>query len=474
MGGRRLPGKRAESTMRQPLRWMTLLLTLFVGVAGFATSQSSGVRPLVYIAKIDGIIDLGLAPYVERVLREAEQNRAAAVMLQINTFGGRVDAAVQIRDALLKSPVKSIAFIDTRAISAGALISLAANAIVMAPGGTIGAATPVQSTGTETKPTSEKTVSYVRKEFSATAESRGRDTLVAEAMVDPDVVIPGVTDAGKLLTLTTAEALKLRVADFEAATLGIALDKLGLKDAEIRETQTNWAEQVVRFLTHPVVSSLLVTVAMLGIIVEIRTPGFGVPGALGVISLGLFLWGHWLVNLAGWEELMLALAGVVLLLVEVLVLPGFGVAGVLGIVAMAAALVLSTLGEGSSTQALLTAASRLGISLAVALGLSLLMLRFLPKTRFGRQLVLDTNLDAHSGFTSEPLSDHHLVGKLGVAVSSLRPAGIADIDGQRIDVVSDGDYVEPGDPIRVDHVDGNRIVVRRLAHPPATREQQHD
>jgi len=460
--------------MTRPLRYFLILSALILGLAGFSASQSQNARPVVYVAKIDGMIDLGLAPYVERVLREAQANKATAVVLQINTFGGRVDAAVQIRDALLKSPVQSIAFIDTRAISAGALISLAANAIVMAPGGTIGAATPVQSSGTETKPTSEKTVSYVRKEFSATAETRGRDKLIAEAMVDSDVVIPGVSDAGKLLTLTTSEALKLGIADFEAATLALALDKLGLKDAEIRDTKVNWAEEVVRFLTHPIVSSLLVTVAMLGIIIEIRTPGFGVPGALGLGSLGLFLWGHWLVNLAGWEELMLVVGGLVLLLIEAFVLPGFGIAGILGILALAAALILSTVGEGSTVQTLVIAAGRLGISLAVAMVLSLLMLRFLPRTRFGRQLVLETDLDADSGFTSEPLSDHTLVGKIGVSMSTLRPAGIADIDGRRIDVVSDGEYIESGQPIRVDHVDGNRIVVRRISQQQPDAGVTHD
>jgi len=437
-----------------------LLITLVIG--GWVGAQSSNQRPFVYVAKVDGIIDLGLAPYIERVLQEAQNNNAAAVVLQINTFGGRVDAAVQIRDALLKSPVKSIAFIDTRAISAGALISLAANAIVMAPGGTIGAATPVQSSGTETKPTSEKTVSYVRKEFSATAESRDRDTLVAEAMVDPDVSIPGVTARGKLLTLTTAEALKLKIADFEASTLRGALDQLGLKDAEIKETNINWAEEVVRFLTNPIVSSLLVSIAMIGIIVEVRTPGFGVPGALGLSCLGLFLWGHWLVNLAGWEEFLLATAGIVLLLIEALILPGFGVAGVLGIIALMGALMLSTVGDGATMDALIAAASRLGISLVIAVITSFAILRFLPTTRFGRHLVLSTDLTAKSGFTSEPLAEHELVGKLGVAVSTLRPAGIADIEGRRVDVVSDGEFIEAGEPVRVDHVDGNRVVVRHV------------
>ena len=445
--------------------WVVLALLITLIISGWVGAQSGNNRPVVYVAQVEGTIDLGLAPYIERVLQEAQDNNAAAVVLQINTFGGRVDAAVQIRDALLKSPIKSIAFIDTRAISAGALISLATNAIVMAPGGTIGAATPVQSSGTETKPTSEKTVSYVRKEFSATAESRGRDTKVAEAMVDSDVSIPGVTARGKLLTLTTEEALELGIADFEASTLRAALDQLGLKDASIVESSTNWAEEVVRFLTNPIVSSLLVSVAMIGIIVEVRTPGFGIPGALGLSSLGLFLWGHWLVNLAGWEELLLATAGILLLLVEAFIIPGFGVAGVLGILALLAGLILSTVGEGSTVQAIIGAASRLGVSLVIAIIASLFILRYLPKTRVGRHLVLSTGLTAESGFTSEPLEEHNLVGKTGTAVSTLRPSGIANIDGKRIDVVSDGEFIEPGESVRVDHVDGNRVVVRRIVNP---------
>lgn len=443
------------------LALIALILSLGAGTLSLSQSKSDG--PLVYVANVDGTIDLGLAPYIERVLTQAEQDGAAAVVLRINTFGGRVDAAVQIRDALLKSPVQSIAFIDTRAISAGALISLASSAIVMAPGGTIGAATPVQSSGTETSPVSEKTVSYVRKEFSATAESRGRDTLIAEAMVDSDVVIPGVTDRGKLLTLTTDEALEVGIADFEAATLAITLDKLGLKNAQIIETSVNWAEEVVRFLTNPIVSSLLVTVAMLGIVVEIRTPGFGVPGALGITSLGLFIWGHWLVNLAGMEEILLAGVGVILLLVEAFVLPGFGIAGILGLLALIAGLMLSTVGDGFTINALITAAARLGGSLALALVLSLLMLRYLPRTKVGRQLILETGLAADQGFTSEPLSDHGYEGKIGTAASDLRPAGIAVIEGRRVDVVSNGGYIDAGQPIKVDHVDGNRIVVTEIS-----------
>ncbi|HZD40741.1 MAG TPA: ATP-dependent Clp protease proteolytic subunit, partial [Terriglobales bacterium] len=261
----------------------------------------------VYVAPIEGIIDLGLAPFVERVLNEAADAGAAAVILEINTFGGRVDAAVAIRDALLNARVNTVAFVNKRAISAGALISLAAEKIVMADGGTIGAATPVQmgQPGSAPKPVEEKTVSYVRKEFRATAEARKRPPLVAEAMVDADVEIPGLIQKGKLLTLTTDEALKHKIADFRANTLDKLLDELGLSGAKVRRASPTWAENLVRLLTHPVASSLLITVGILGIILEIRTPGFGIPGLLGIASLALFFWGHWLVQLAGWEELLL-------------------------------------------------------------------------------------------------------------------------------------------------------------------------
>jgi membrane-bound serine protease (ClpP class) len=248
-----------------------------VGLALFASvviAHAQEKRPVVSVAPIEGIIDLGLAPFVKRVLEEAEQAGAAAVVLDINTFGGRVDAAVQIRDALLSSRVRTIAFVNKRAISAGALIALAAEKIVMADGSTIGAATPVQmgQPGEKTEPVGEKTVSYVRKECRATAESRTRPPLIAEAMVDADVVIPKLIDKGKLLTLTTEEALKHKLIDFRADSIENALQQLGLVAPEIRNVSANWAENVVRFLTNPVVSSLLITIAMLGIILEMRTP----------------------------------------------------------------------------------------------------------------------------------------------------------------------------------------------------------
>lgn len=448
-------------------KWVVVQLGLWLTLLGAplpALAQEKP-QPIVYVAPVDGIIDLGLAPFIQRVLDEAAAAGAAAVVLEINTFGGRVDAAVKIRDALLNSQVRTVAFVNRRAISAGALISLAAETIVMSGGGTIGAATPVQAGGGgEAQPVSEKSVSYVRKEFGATAESRKRPVLIAEAMVDADVSIKGLIEKGKLLTLTTEEALKHKVADLRADSLDDALQKLGLAGAELRRASPNWAENVVRFLTHPILSSLLITVAMLGIIIELRTPGFGIPGALGVGSLGLLLWGHWLVQLAGWEELLLVAAGVILLAIEVLVVPGFGIVGILGIIAIIASLVLTLIGPGAAPAFIIATATRVVFSLLVALLMSFALLRFLPRLPLGRRLILERGLTSAQGYVSAPDSDVQLLGKTGRTSSALRPAGIAEIAGRRVDVVSEGELIDAGQPIEVIRVDGNRIVVRQRTY----------
>src|ERR687892_2149785 len=227
------PHGAARAGRRQTAYCLLAALAVACLMIGGAAVHAQTATPIVYVAPLEGIIDLGLAPFVERVLAEATEAKADAVVLEVNTFGGRVDAAVLIRDALLRTPVRTIAFVNKRAISAGALIGLAATTIAMAEGGTIGAATPVAigAPGGPAQPLEEKTVSYLRKEFRATAEARKRPPLLAEAMVDADVEIPGLIQKGKLLTLTTEEALQHHVADVRADSVAAVLEFLELAAA---------------------------------------------------------------------------------------------------------------------------------------------------------------------------------------------------------------------------------------------------
>ncbi|MFT5643812.1 MAG: membrane-bound serine protease (ClpP class) [Janthinobacterium sp.] len=449
-----------------PTRFIGLCLVVLGVFAHFVAAQPQLLRPLVYVVPITGVIDLGLVPFVTRGLDEATQAGAAVVIFDIDTFGGRVDAAVQIRDALLSAKVHTVAFVNKRAISAGALIALSAQTLVMSSGGTIGAAAPVQvgMPGAAAVPAQEKTVSYVRKEFRATAEARKRPLLLSEAMVDADVVVPGIIEKGKLLTLTTDEALQYKVADLRADTLDAVLQQLDLAGAQVHSAKPHWAEQLVRFLTHPVMGSLLISMGMLGIMVELRTPGFGIPGAIGVSSLALFFWGHWLVQLAGWEELLLAGIGLLFLAVEILVIPGFGVLGTLGIAALLGALALSMVGAGDTAAVIVGAMWRVVLALLAALLGSLVLLRFLPRLPLARRMILQTDLGSGPTHGSAPEADQQWLGKQGRALSILRPAGIASIEGARVDVVSDGAMIDADAPIEVIRVDGNRIVVRQIVH----------
>ena len=458
------------------MRWAVGLLTCWVLlgaslVAAKPLPDLSAQAPQgVLVVPIHGTIDLGLAPYVRRAL--AAHPDAAVVILDVDTFGGRVDAAVRIRDALLSAGRPSIAFVHRRAISAGALISLAAEHIVVTSGATMGAATPVQLEGGDAKPVEEKMVSYMRSEMRATAEARGRSGDIAEAMVDADFEVPGLDEKGKLLTLTTDTALSSGIADAQFETLDALLAALGLSEAPRLDVAPTWAEQVARVLTDPTVSGLLMGLGTLGLLIELTHPGLIIPGVVGALSLGLFLGGHWVVELAGWEELILLLLGVFLLAAELLILPGFGLAGIGGLLSLAAALTLALIGLplGVSWElGLITdALSVVVISTFVAAVLLLVAMRFLPHRRFARGLVLQTTLDA---VVTPPASA--LLGALGVASTDLRPAGKALIDGRLVDVVSQLHFVERGASVQVVEVEGARVVVlERTSQPTHATEQE--
>jgi membrane-bound serine protease (ClpP class) len=408
---------------------------------------------------IDGTIDRGLGPFVKRSLEDAAQREARFAILDINTPGGRIDAAWQIVDAIQESPVPVYAFVD-RALSAGAMIALATEAIYVRPGATLGAATPVTGQGQKA---SEKMVSAMRSEFRALAEARGLDPRIAEAMVDEEVEVAGIVAAGKLLTLSAEEALDVGYADGMYSDLGELLDGLGAGGAEVVATDLNWAELIVRFLTNPVVAApLLLTLGFLGLLFEVKTPGFGFGGAAGIVGLGLFFGAHLIVGLAGWEELILIAAGLVLIAVEVFILPGFGIAGALGILALGAGIVLSMLGRFPTTMDMTTAMLGLLAAMAVAGVFGFAFVRHLRYSRRLGGILLQEDLTKERGYISGDVRPE-LVGRRGLAATTLRPAGVGIFGDDRIDVVSEGPWVEEGRAIEIIQSEGYRTVVREVA-----------
>jgi membrane-bound serine protease (ClpP class) len=412
---------------------------------------------VVYRVPVDGVIELGLAPFIERSLAEARAANAAAVVLDIDTPGGRVDAAQRIVKALQEAEIPTYALVNPHAFSAGAMIALATDRVYMRPGSVMGAATPVTGEG-QTAP--EKIVSAMRAEMRSLAERRDLDPRVAEAMVDERIAVEGVVEAGLLLTLTAVEAERIGYAelvdDFRAllAHAGIAVDR-------VVETRPNWAEGVVRFITNPLVAPFLLSLGFLGLIIEIKTPSFGVAGIAGATALALFFGGHYLVGLAGWEELILLTVGLVLLGIEIFVVPGFGVFGVLGIGGILASIYLSMIGSMSTLVDYTNAAMVLSASMLIVLVSGWAILRTLPKNMrlYRSGILLGEVTGRETGYLSSTVRGE-LVGRRGVALTDLRPAGVGRFDGERIDIVAEEGWLTAGTAIEIVRAEGYRHVVR--------------
>ena len=419
---------------------------------------SQGPGP-VYLVPVTGTIELGIAPFIERALEEAAAAGAAAVILDLDTPGGRVDAAERISDAIRDSKVPVYAFVNRRAFSAGALIALSTQRVYMRPGSVMGAVTPVDGSGTKAP---EKIVSAMRSEMRALAEARGLDPKVAEAMVDEDVEIPGVVEKGKLLTLTTEEAVGLGYAVAVEDMDGLLL-ALGQSGAPVVSMSVNWAERLVRFFSNPIVAPFLLSLGFLGLIAEIKAPGFGVAGVAGLIALTLFFGSHLIVGLAGLEDILIFGAGLVLLGVELFIIPGFGLFGVLGGVAVLGGLFMALLGGLPTTPDFTRAGMVLTTSVLIVLVSAWVILRSLPgNSRLARSGVfLLTRTDRDVGFESAPHRTD-LVGREGKAITDLRPSGTGLFGDERVDVVSEAEWIPSGSVIRVVSAEGYRHVVRAV------------
>jgi len=426
---------------------LLIIIILFIFFSLIALNTYANETDEVYLVSIKGTIDLGLSSYVQRALEEAALNKAKAVILEIDTFGGRVDAATQIRDKVMNLNIPSVAYVKNRAWSAGALIALSAEYILIDKGASIGAAEP--------RPADEKNISALKAEFTSTALSRGRSEDIAAAMVDKDIEIKGVIEKDKILTLNAEQATKLNFADGNASNIEEVLNFLNLKDAKLVYIYPNWAENISRFVTNPIVSSLLLSLGFLGLIIEFWTLGWGIAGSVGIISLSLFFGGHIIVGLAGFETIILFALGLLLLLAEIFFIPGFGLAGIGGIAAILASIFLTF---GNIIQAT--------YSILIALGISVigffLLIKYIPSTRTWRKFVLSTEQRKELGYTVGTKDLKRLTGKEGIAITPLRPSGIVEVNGKKLNALTRGEFVDSNTKIKIISVEGNKIVVEAV------------
>jgi membrane-bound serine protease (ClpP class) len=414
------------------------------GLTSMAAAQQVG-RPVVIIP-ITGTVDAGMAHLVERSVEEANQTHARAIVLDVNSPGGLVDAAFSIRDALFSAQEPVDAYVSERAYSAAALITLTAGRIVMGPGASIGAAEPI--------PATVKTISALRAEFESTAERNHRDPKLAGAMVDKNVDVPQYKRSGAILTLNTNDALRAGIAASTAPTLDAALAQLHLADAP-RVTQSfSWAEAIARFATDPVVSGLLLTLGMLGLLIEMQTL-HGIAGVIGVGALALFFGSHVYAGFSNGFVAVLALLGLFGILWELHVVPGHGLPGILGGVALLVAVLFAF-----GTPFIFVGIETIATAIVLTVIVFTLVVRAVPQNAWAHRLALAA-AQGPEYVASADYRDLH--GRSGTAVSYLRPAGIASIGGRRVDVLTEGEFIAQGTPIRVVRVEGSRVFVEPVA-----------
>ncbi len=414
---------------------MTVLMSVF-GVYGQSDRQT------VYVISIDGEITPAMAAFLEDKLEDANAAGADGIVIEMKTFGGRVDSATEMRDAIFDSSIPVVVYIESRAISAGALISIAADTLIMAPGSHIGAAQPI--------PNDPKTVAFVSGEFRTTAEKTGRDPQIAMAMVDAAIEIEGIVREGEILDLTANEALEYGFADHIVSDLDEVLEVMGWQNAEVIEEEPDFRYRIAQFLSSYEVASLLLSLGTIALIAEFYTQGFGISGIIGITCFVLYFSSGFIAGYTELWSIVIFLAGVILLFIE-LTIPGFGVFGISGIIAVFLGIIFAAPSVRQGVISLLIAVIA-GV-LAVPI-----FLKVFGKTKLMQRLVLNTSETVDRGYVHSP-DKNYLLGKTGKTQTGLRPSGSILIDGLRIDALADGMFIDSNTSVKVIRVEGSKVVV---------------
>lgn len=438
-------------------RWLAPLLAWFavvVSLSPFAGPAAAEAGPAVYVVPVESTIEQGLQSYLERAYKDAEEAEAERIILVISTPGGRVDSAEQIGKLIRESDVPTTVFVEDMAVSAGTYIALNAEHIVMKPNSMIGAAAVVDGSGTLID--NPKTISYWTTKMTEAAKLNGRNPNIAAKMVDVNVVLDEKTDGiakgkGEILSLGAEDALKVGYADHIAGSVDETLQWLKLGDRNVIHFEMTAAEKLARWLVQPAVMTILLIFGIAGLAIELLVPGFGVPGIVGLAAFILYFFGHYVAGFAGLEAVVLFVVGIVLLILEIFV-PSFGILGTLGSLSLVGGVVMAA---PDAVKAL--------VSLALAFIIAIVIIFWFAKRNNKRgvwnRFILRDALTVEEGYIPAPSLDW-LAGKSGVTLTPLRPAGTVEIDGERFDVVTAGEFIQAGKTVKVVKVEGVRVVVR--------------
>jgi membrane-bound serine protease (ClpP class) len=448
------------------LSWFAMVVLLLGPAAGTLHAQSNGGPKKVYRLEIKEEIAPPVLLRARKAFSEAEKMGADLILIHMNTYGGMVETADSLSTRIMNSRIPVIVFIDNNAASAGAWISISCDSIYMRIGARIGAATVVTQNA-EALP--DKYQSYMRSSMRSTAEAKGRDPNIAQAMVDPDVYIQGITDSGKVLTFTTSEAIQFGYCEGQAETVDEVLKLYGFDEYVMIEQKLTTIDKIIGFLVKPMISGLLIMLIIGGIYFELQTPGVGFPLAAAVTGALLYFAPLYLQGMAEHWEILLFIVGVILLAVEIFAIPGFGVPGILGITLIITGLALSMIDNvrfdfsGVNPGAILVSFS----IVVTAIFMSLISSYFMTVKLFGQstrlfgQLSLATEQKAELGYTIKESGLTSLMGARGVALTMLRPAGKIEIDDIPYDAAAETGYINKGERVVVTDYINAQLIVRK-------------
>lgn len=416
-----------------------LVLLLMVNSIGFAQEENKA-----YVVPIKGEINRATYNYLRDVMNDiSNEKNVEAIIFEIDTYGGLINEAEKIKNLILSTNIPTISFVNNKAESAGVLITIASEKVVVASNATIGSAEPI--------PNTEKVLSLWRSMLRDTAQFRRRNHEIIEAMADKDMIVNGVTHKGKLVNLTSQESLQFGVADYISDDYNDILANFNIQNTNIIQMKEGLQIKLAKYISSPYISSFLLALGFIGLVVEILTPGFGIGGTVSIIGFGLYFGGNILAGNSNWTSLALFVTGLILLVIEGLV-PGFGLPGISGIILVITGTILAM---DNFTNAILS----VSISIIITTIVTVILMKLGFRSRLLDEIILKTNHNVEKSTIN--LGKEELLGKEGIAISELRPTGFIEIDGERYDALTEGGFLPKGTPVKIVKVEGIKIFVRR-------------